>query len=406
MIESYRRKRLNLSSSLIAAVAAVLLLALACFGQFALLGGEEAYGATIINGEEGAQISESGGVSSTSADVLSHVENIEKIMGETPLDGLIDPIEGLVETASGEEVIEVEDPDSAVLAEKMKALDRPLPMRNIDKSAVDLAKAYDEAQGAPMPYLQGNGRINFFFGTLNPRIVCRPLRLTDIELEPGERVTNVHISDAIRWIVSGASSGMEGALTTHVIVKPQLPDISANMLIHTDRRTYSIELISITEGQFMPLVGFVYPEMSGSTKASDAASWQKLLDTYRRSNESARSKKEEEKVRQRELGARGINPAEAYLKYTIKTVKGKNVAWKPIAAYDARGHTYIKMPDMMQVTEAPAFFIKANGKELLTNYRIEGNTYIIDRLFDIGILQVGGDRVAIYRTDPVSGEKR
>jgi type IV secretion system protein VirB9 len=403
MIELYGRKKRKSPLLVMATAAAVLLLASAIMWRFVPPGGDEAYGATVIDEDGVVGPPQPNGASYASDDVLMRIENA---MGGMPLEGLTDPLDGLVEAATGDEVIEIEDPDSEELAEKLKALDRPLPMRKIDESAVNLAKAYDEARGAPAPYMLENGRINFFFGTLNPRIVCRPLRLTDIELEPGERVRNVHISDAVRWIVSGASSGAEETLTTHVIVKPQLPDISANMLIHTDRRTYSVELVSITEGQFMPSVGFVYPEMPGSAKASDAASWQNLLDTYRRADETARSQEEAETSRLRDLGARGIDPAEAYTRYTIKTVKGKNIAWKPIAAYDAQGHTYIKMPDMMRVTESPAFFIKANGKELLTNYRVEGTTYIVDRLFDIGILQVGGDRVAIYRGDPVSGEKK
>jgi hypothetical protein len=33
---------------------------------------------------------------------------------------------------------------------------------------------------------------------------------------------------------------------------------------------------------------------------------------------------------------------------------------------------------------------------------VEGGKYIVDRLFDIGILQVGGDRVAIYRNTKVA----
>ncbi|MDR3077076.1 MAG: TrbG/VirB9 family P-type conjugative transfer protein [Synergistaceae bacterium] len=398
MIERHRPRRWHRATpSKKIIIAAVLALSVAAFYGYAAW---EAYAAVVTEGGA-SQPPASADVAFTSADILTQLGR----MTGTQFEGLTDPIEGLVESATGDEVIEVEDPDSAALAEKMAAIDRPLPMRGIDNSAVNLAKAYDAAKGAPAPYMQENGRINFFFGTLNPRIVCKPLRLTDIELEPGERVQNVHISDAVRWIVSGAASGPEDALTTHVIVKPQLPDISANMLVHTDRRTYSIELVSITEGQFMPFVGFVYPEMPGRTKAADAESWQRLLDMYRRADEATRSREEAETARLRDLGARGIDPREAYLKYTIKTVKGKNIAWKPIAAYDAGGHTYVKMPGMMQVTEAPAFFIKANGKELLTNYRVEGDTYIVDRLFDIGILQVGGDRVAIYRDDPVSGGK-
>jgi type IV secretion system protein VirB9 len=252
-----------------------------------------------------------------------------------------------------------------------------------------------------MPYIQENGRINFYFGTINPRIVCKPLRLTNIELEPGEAVKNIHISDTSRWIVSSAQSGADDELTTHIIVKPQIPDIAANMLIHTDKRTYSVELVAVTNGQFMPFVGFVYPEVPGKVKAADAESWQNLLAAYRRADDIMAAPPEAE-ITAEKLGARGIDPADVYAKYTIKIIQGKNIPWKPLAAYDARGHTYVVMPDLMQVTESPAFFIKESGREKLTNYRVDGNTYIVDRLFDIGILQIGSNRVAIYRNDKVA----
>ncbi|MDR1650654.1 MAG: TrbG/VirB9 family P-type conjugative transfer protein [Synergistaceae bacterium] len=333
----------------------------------------------------------------TSADILSHVGSI---MG-TPLEFADELLPGITEGVSGGNVVLEDDPDSAALSEKLKILDRPPGLRTIDDAAVNLARAYDEAKGAPMPYIQENGRINFYFGTLNPRIVCKPLRLTDIELQPGESVRNVHISDTSRWIVSGAQSGADDALTAHVIVKPQIPDIAANMLIHTDRRTYSVELVSVTDGQFMPFVGFIYPEVPGGVKASDAESWQKLLAAYRRADDIIAAPPAAE-VAAAKLGARGIDPADVYTKYSVKIIKGKNISWKPLTVYDAKGHTYVVMPELMQVTESPAFFIKENGREKLTNYRVDGNTYIVDRLFDIGILQIGGNRVAIYRGDKVA----
>ena len=330
-----------------------------------------------------------------SADVLTR---LQQTLGNTPWERLTDPIEGLVEVATGDEVVEVEDPESAAFQAKLKALEKTPPLRAIDNAAVRLARAYDEAKDAPMPYMQDNGRINFYFGTLNPRIVCRPLRLTNIELEPGESVRNVHISDNTRWIVSGATSGTDDLLTTHVIIKPQLPDIAANMLVHTDRRTYSLELISITEGQYMPSVGFVYPEVPMGTKAADAESWSKLLSLYKQADDVKNAASVQQATREAALDARGVNPETVFTHYTIKVIKGgRNIPWRPTSAYDARGHTYIVMPERMQVTEAPAFFIKENGREKLTNYRVEGNLYVIDRLFDIGILQIGGDRVAIYR---------
>jgi type IV secretion system protein VirB9 len=297
------------------------------------------------------------------------------------------------------DVIEMDDPDSVIFEQKMRTLEKIPPMRNIDDAAVRLASAYDEATGAPKPYIQDNGRINFYFGTMNPRIICRPLRLTDIELEPGEVVRNVHISDSVRWSVSGASSGPEKGMTTHVILKPQLPDIAANLLIHTDRRTYSVELISVAEGQFMPFVGFVYPETPKSTKAADAESWRALLTQYKRADDVKASASPAPAQSQ---NARIVNASDVYADYTIKVVAGKNIPWKPHSVYDSGGKTYISMPDRMQVTEAPVMSIKRSGREQLVNYRVEGNVYIVDRLFDIGILTIGKDRVAIYRNTPVA----
>lgn len=294
----------------------------------------------------------------------------------------------------GNTIIEIEDPDSLLYDQKLMEVERPPQLRKIDESAIELAKAYDNASSAPRPYMQNNGRINFYWGTMNPRLVCRPLRLTDIELEPGEQVKNMHISDTARWSVSTAWSGGLEALVTHVIVKPQIPDIAANLLIHTNMRTYSIELVSIAEGQYMPFVGFIYPEIPEATRTEDEEAWQRLLQQYNLANNLKSANDEKSRIQ----NARLADPADINLNYKIKVTQGnKKVAWKPTQAYDANGKTYIVMPPKMQITEAPTFFIKANGREKLANYRVEGNLYIVDRIFDIGILQIGKDRVAIYR---------
>jgi hypothetical protein len=108
----------------------------------------------------------------------------------------------------------------------------------------------------------------------------------------------------------------------------------------------------------------------------------------------------ENKKTPKNSNARLADPATICMDYAIKTTRGKNIAWKPKDVYSAAGKTYIIMPEKMKVTEAPIFFIKQNGREKLANYRVEGNIYVVDRLFDVGILTVGKDRVAIYRKNP------
>jgi type IV secretion system protein VirB9 len=295
---------------------------------------------------------------------------------------------------NGETVIEIDDPDSLILDQKLYEVEKLPEIRDVDRKAITLAQGYSSANKAPEPFIaENNGRINFYFGTMNPRIICRPLRLTDIELEPGEQVKNVHISDSARWSVSGAWSGELDELVTHVILRPQLPDIAANLLIHTNKRTYSIELISLTTEEYMPFVGFIYPERPRSINLAEQESWNDLLDQYQLAKDAEAAKMRDETTN----NARYTDASQTYTDYAVKVTRGKNIAWLPKSVYDAGGKTYVVMPEKMQITEAPIFFIKQNGKEKLTNYRVEGDKYIIDRVFDLGIMTIGKDRVAIIR---------
>jgi type IV secretion system protein VirB9 len=306
-----------------------------------------------------------------------------------------------IKEEKGETVIEIEDPDSMLLDQKLYEVERLPEIRAVDKGAIELAQAYAAADSAPRPFMKAsNGRINFYYGTMNPRIICRPLRLTDIELESGEQVASVHISDSERWSVSGAASGELENLVTHVIIKPQLPDIAANLLIHTNRRTYSIELISLTSEQYMPFVGFIYPATPETTSAEDKRSWDELMKQYSHANEAKESKEKAQG------NARLADPVTIDTDYVIKTTKGKNIPWKPKVAYAANGKTYVVMPDKMKITEAPVFFIKQNGREKLTNYRVEGNVYVIDRIFNLGIMTIAGERVAIYKKHPIGAPEK
>lgn len=295
----------------------------------------------------------------------------------------------------GREFIEVQDPASWEFAKSLQKVDSVPELRDIDKRAIDLAMAYDKAKEAPKPFIEpDNGRINFYFGTMVPRIVCRPLRMTDIELEPGERVTGLHVADNSRWSVTTSTSGTLEMLTTHIIVKPHLPKIATNLLIHTDRRTYAIELVSVDDGQYMPFVGFLYPASPSKIGADSEESWNKLMVEYRLSDEYSAETKS--------YSFNGADPKNINLEYTIKVTSGKNVPWKPTHVYDVNGKTYIVMNKNMKFSEAPVIFEKRDKSEKLMNYRVHGDIYVIDRLFDSAIMTAGKDRVLISRKVPLS----
>ena len=50
---------------------------------------------------------------------------------------------------------------------------------------------------------------------------CAPLRTTDIQLQPGETITDVAIGDSERWMATPASSGDPRNPLPHLAVKPQ-----------------------------------------------------------------------------------------------------------------------------------------------------------------------------------------
>ena len=86
------------------------------------------------------------------------------------------------------------------------------------------------------------------------------------------------------------------------------------------------------------------------------------------------------------------------LNFTYK-IDGPNLPFRPIRAFDDGNHVYIQMPPGMKNSDAPALLIAAGSGTQMVNYRVEGNYYVVDRLFNQAILVSGvgrqQDRVTI-----------
>lgn len=104
-----------------------------------------------------------------------------------------------------------------------------------------------------------DGKVIFLYGEIQPSVVCAPLQVCDIELQPGEIVRDVLVGDTVRWKVEPATSGGPNAQVMHLIVKPSEAGLQTSMVITTSRRTYHIELKS-HYSQYMARTGFDYPE--------------------------------------------------------------------------------------------------------------------------------------------------
>jgi type IV secretion system protein VirB9 len=258
-------------------------------------------------------------------------------------------------------------------------LEDEIELRRHDKEALKLLAAYRRDRASGVPRRGPNGSIVFPFGASRVRIICAPLRVCDIALQPGASVTGVHLGDPVRWSVAPAQTGTGPGRTLHALIKAHATNLDTNLVIYTDRRVYHLDLISRRKDH-MPLVSFSYPEES-------RMAWQAYLN----------EKREEGSDVAMELDRVSIEDI-----HTNYEISGDTPSWRPVAVYDNGQKTCIRMPQGLHTTEAPALLLQERKKTRIVNYRVRDGCYVVDRLFDKAVLISGvgkeQQRVEIDRT--------
>jgi P-type conjugative transfer protein TrbG len=229
-------------------------------------------------------------------------------------------------------------------------------------------------------------------GPQPPLLDCAPLRTTDIQLQPGETITDVAMGDTERWMATPASSGDPRNPVPHLAVKPQGPGIATNLTIYTTKHIYHLLLRS--RGHAMQEVEFYYPEeVLASMKAADGAATKGETVSDPPGDDTAAGV----------VKIAAVNPAELNFSYKID---GANVPFRPVRAFDDGSHVYIPMAPGMKTSEAPALLIAAGNGTQMVNYRVEGNYYVVDRLFNQAVLVSGVGRQQDRVTIAYAGEGR
>lgn len=205
------------------------------------------------------------------------------------------------------------------------------------------------------------------------RLYASPGQVSDIALQPGEELVSVSAGDTVRWVVGDTISGAGPTSRAHVLVKPISAGIRTNLMIATNRRTYHLELESVTSG-YMAALSWRYPadELLGLTTRNDRAL-------------------------AREAGSieRGLTLEGLNFDYRIS---GDNPAWKPVRVFDDGRQVFIQMPDDIRATDLPPLFVLGeDGDAELVNYRVRGNYYVVDRLFRAAELRLGTSNQTVVR---------
>ena len=267
------------------------------------------------------------------------------------------------------------DPASA----QMKPLPGHAPAANGAKpkgSPLQLASdANHKAAAVPDKSDYFNAIVQYSYepGTLY-QVYAEPMRITDIALEPGEKILGAPASgDVVRWLLALGKSMQGGIEQWHVYLKPTRPELETNLAINTDRRSYLLELHSYAD-TYMAAIVWRYPE-------------DELARLQAQASELAGQQKNAVPV----VGIDALN-----FGYTIQVVKGAP-AWTPVQVFDDGRRTFVRFPSAMVLREAPALFVLRNSETQLVNYRVKNDTYVIDRLIDAAELRVGQKDQEIVR---------
>ena len=195
------------------------------------------------------------------------------------------------------------------------------------------------------------------------QVYASPERITDISLQEGEQLTSVSAGDTVRWVIGDTTSGAEGRQRVHILIKPTRSDLKTNLVIHTNRRSYHLELTS-TADAWMASASWDYPL--------------ERLSALSQSNQRAQA--------MAPIGE-GLALDNLNFKYQIS---GDSPDWKPLRAFDDGAKVYIQFPSTIGQSELPPLFVLGSrGDAQLVNYRVRSPYYIVDRLFDQAELRLG-----------------
>ncbi len=289
-------------------------------------------------------------------------------------------------------VLAADPPKPVQVVELPKVLPLPGQLKPVGKDGkpapelADPAARVSEANAAARMQPVRNGFINsmqvypFVDGALY-QVYTSPGQITDIGLQAGEQLVGsgpVAAGDTVRWIIGDTESGSGATKQVHILVKPTRPELTTNLVINTDRRTYHMELRS-TEKTYMASVSWQYP--------------QDQLIALRRQNQQAEAQ---------QPVASGVDLANVNFRYNVT---GDRAPWRPLRAFDDGRQVFIEFPRGIGQGEMPPLFVvgpEGDTSELV-NYRVRGNYMIVDRLFAAAELRFGAGkdqkRVRISRTD-------
>ncbi len=176
--------------------------------------------------------------------------------------------------------------------------------------------------------------------------------------------------DTTRWNILPNYIGDTTSYTPVVLVKPFMGGLQTSLSIITDKRDYDITIQSVDSGDYMPRIGFYYPQ-----DKADAINVGLPPDKIE-NNDSKQPKINIENI-----------------KYDYRIRGDRSLSWYPTSVFEDGNKVFIRMSDHVDRSQLPIFMtIDHSGRTEVVNYRYFKPYYVVDTIFDQGVLILGTDK--------------
>ena len=242
------------------------------------------------------------------------------------------------------------------------------------------------------------GRVVTIFGEAIPTAFCSPLTICYIELEPGEQLTDTpSVGDAVRWQVAPKIQGREPE-TVVLEIKPASDAVETNLVIPTDRRLYTIQLVNDPEVH-TPILAFRWPD-SEARAIADGIRRRRAAELAAEEARGAEAEIQAD-VQATEMARSGVptdsGPRAAELLDFRFRVDGK-AQFRPVRVFADGSRTYFDFHPGYRGPLPAIVAGKAEGNAALnTRISASGSRLVADRVITDVWLQSGRERVRIRR---------
>lgn len=227
--------------------------------------------------------------------------------------------------------------------------------------------------GADPLTMPGDARIGVFSYSRDQifRVLTAPLKLTTIELEPGEKlIADPAMGDSIQWEIDDDKMN-------HVFIKPHKADLVNTLHLTTNRREYDFTLIASPAGGFFyQTVRFQYPRAPMTRTAARDDSAGAGAGGAERATDS---------------GNISVSPDKLNWDYTVDG----SAEFKPEVVFDDGHSIWMRMPAKAQTWPVPMY--KDHGDRVVGNFIRRGDFLVFQRLADEVDLVSGKDEVTVTR---------